>query len=578
MSFRKPFKPTHKNPLGDFPFGADLSPAPLVLSAPSPKDLPEASLSSALSKVDPSAAKAAREASLQSSLDFANELELSLFGAVQDEVKEKAVVATLGKTVAAVVGVAAVPFVVADVMDVLAPGVHQWLRGGWESGSGLSPKGVSTGFDLLPGQAAGSYTVEVSWRYYADSSGSSSASSVYRQGQSGPFTINPNIPYGLRTQYSSSTFTYATSSTGFPSVAMTVGWGIVPGSFTRTFTRADGNPDTVTQSPRPDAPSPLITNPRPGSSRFFPPRNRMAATGNLPSTQTLSDLLSAAEEAYAPFFDLLDPSVPSPESQTLPESLSNPAPTTYSLPPRNPVPPFTEADSCDPCSFKIGQKLEEISDKLDEKEKDEEEPEEPSCKTYPFTYTIGTCEDGEFKTETKTLSLAEEPTDKLRAEFDSMLLQASRSCGLEPVAAIPDWWQVRIGAERPQIVVIYRRGTSATYHQISLPHPANTDKWTENELGDYRKGSYQAILTLKDNSKFIINCIDEAEALRMIARAKSLINPEMILNPSPEFVSRRRGAVVSDGNMFGRSSLYFSKGQKDAKPDWRANFSPSPAR
>jgi hypothetical protein len=141
-------------------------------------------------------------------------------------------------------------------------------------------------------------------------------------------------------------------------------------------------------------------------------------------------------------------------------------------------------------------------------------------------------------------------------------------CEIVPVAAAPDWWQVRLGANRPQIVCIFRRQNTRTYHSLSIPHPKITTKPTTQLIPSYQKGNIQGMLILSDNSKFIVNCNSETEANRICNIAASLISDEFLSIPFKIWISERKGEPVSEDLMTPTTIMYYPTGQKNSNPEW----------
>lgn len=141
-------------------------------------------------------------------------------------------------------------------------------------------------------------------------------------------------------------------------------------------------------------------------------------------------------------------------------------------------------------------------------------------------------------------------------------------CLLEPIVAAPDWWQVRLGGDRPQIVCAFRRGTTRTYHSLSIPHPNNIEKPTAALIPEYEKGNIQGMIVLTDNSKFIVNCVSATEAERVCNIAASLISPAFLPSPFKVWITERKGEPVANDTMVPTTIMYFSTGQRDTNPDW----------
>lgn len=143
------------------------------------------------------------------------------------------------------------------------------------------------------------------------------------------------------------------------------------------------------------------------------------------------------------------------------------------------------------------------------------------------------------------------------------------SCEQGGVLAAPDWWQVRLGANVPQVVCTFRKGATSTYHSLAIPHPATTDKPTGALLPAYTKGNWQGMITCKDNSKFIINCESKREAERMCSIAAQLIDSNYLELPPRIYVGQRKGQGVSVDPMNPATILYYETGQQNYVPNWR---------
>jgi hypothetical protein len=140
------------------------------------------------------------------------------------------------------------------------------------------------------------------------------------------------------------------------------------------------------------------------------------------------------------------------------------------------------------------------------------------------------------------------------------------------VSAIPDWWQVRLGADVPQLALVFRKAFSKTYYQITIPHPLNTNKLVIPPIGSYEKGNWMAEAICVDNSKLIVNCKTKTEAQRVMNLAIELVDPIWLGDPHRLYFAERKGIAVQPGEMKATSALYFSTGQQDAIPDWRVSF------
>ncbi|MEL6494097.1 MAG: hypothetical protein AAFQ41_03110 [Cyanobacteria bacterium J06623_7] len=163
--------------------------------------------------------------------------------------------------------------------------------------------------------------------------------------------------------------------------------------------------------------------------------------------------------------------------------------------------------------------------------------------------------------------------EMLRYLNENQVAMFERICESGGVLALPSWWQVRLGADVPQLACVFRKAGSSTYHTLSIPHPADTTKPTEVLLPAYVKGNWQGMVVCRDNSKFIINCVSKAEAERMCGIAAQLIHGDFIELPPRIYVGERKGHGVSVDPMTPTSIEYFESGQQNTIPNWRVRVS-----
>jgi hypothetical protein len=142
----------------------------------------------------------------------------------------------------------------------------------------------------------------------------------------------------------------------------------------------------------------------------------------------------------------------------------------------------------------------------------------------------------------------------------------------ESVVASPDWWQVRLKGDVPQIALVFRAVGTKTYYKLTVPHPLNVNKLTAPPINTYKKGNWQGEIVCVDNSKFIVNCESKIEAERVINIALLFIDPVFTGLTPRLYFAERKGIAVSTGDMLATSALYFSRGQQSTIPDWRVAF------
>lgn len=142
----------------------------------------------------------------------------------------------------------------------------------------------------------------------------------------------------------------------------------------------------------------------------------------------------------------------------------------------------------------------------------------------------------------------------------------------EAVAAVPDWWQMRPGANRPQLSVIFRKGDGRNYHAMNIPHPIDLSQSLVTPIGPYMAGNFQATIVCIDNSKFIVNADTRQEAERVALEASQSILPIMLGSPLKITITERRGFPVSVDIMQPRYMQYFPEGQQSRRPEWKTDF------
>jgi hypothetical protein len=142
----------------------------------------------------------------------------------------------------------------------------------------------------------------------------------------------------------------------------------------------------------------------------------------------------------------------------------------------------------------------------------------------------------------------------------------------ECVTAVPDWWQVRLGANRPQLSIVLRKAGTKNYHTLNIPHPIVNPQPIVSPITTYVAGSWQGTLYLIDNSKFIVNAASPSVAQRVINEAITIINPAMLGDSIKVSITQRRGFPVNVDTMEPRYMQYFAEGQKSRRPNWRVNL------
>lgn len=216
-----------------------------------------------------------------------------------------------------------------------------------------------------------------------------------------------------------------------------------------------------------------------------------------------------------------------------------------------------------------------IKEDLDEI-KDKQPPPLPEPSKILLTYPRGTCLNGEWTPGTGEMETLLDDAEEWLTVLTQVDKGREENCGSggDCVPPIPDWWAVRLGSERPQLVFVFRGKTNKSYNSLCLPHPFDTSPPTDPPLPSYRSGNVLGRIILKDNSRFDINAETEAEANRFIDLALFLIDPDKLSVPLRAFTSTRQGQgiIVQDRELV--SVAYFPTGQKQLIPAWLKSFSP----
>jgi hypothetical protein len=214
---------------------------------------------------------------------------------------------------------------------------------------------------------------------------------------------------------------------------------------------------------------------------------------------------------------------------------------------------------------------------------------EQTLKEQKFTIEVPICK-CEFNNETKKWT---PKTDNVRTEvFATSQQQAEQLSQLhlenarqaadlcigrnveEPVAAIPQSWQIRHEGGKPQLVIhCAEKKQDGKYgsamYPITVPHWRGTIN-DKPSLPAYKKGNWEGILVLADNTKVTINAANEAECTKILNAIKPWIKKEMLKNSY--FKGGKINIEIKPTQVKPMYGRYFQTGQKNNKPDWRVDF------
>lgn len=143
-------------------------------------------------------------------------------------------------------------------------------------------------------------------------------------------------------------------------------------------------------------------------------------------------------------------------------------------------------------------------------------------------------------------------------------------------AAVPDSWQIRPEGARPQLIIQFGEDLGngkigPPKYPLTIPHTF-TQKLSVCPIPRYKKGSWEVILVLSDNSKVTVNAFDELEANKVLVAAQKLILPKYLLNSYSKGGKIRKGEKLAEIVVVPKMAKYFSTGQKNLKPDWIVRF------
>lgn len=138
-----------------------------------------------------------------------------------------------------------------------------------------------------------------------------------------------------------------------------------------------------------------------------------------------------------------------------------------------------------------------------------------------------------------------------------------------PIATMPERWEGRVGANIPQLAIVWRPSGKKTSYQICIPH-YNGDR--NPKIPSYHKGSYRGTLTLTDNSKLVVNAKSEREAFRVIQVLHRYIQPKFLVGREPEII-KVKGPGFKEARVVPIVADFYPHGQiKEGNPLWRKYF------
>jgi hypothetical protein len=455
-------------------------------------------------------------------------------------------------------------------MELAAPGVHEWLRGGWRGASGRGLPGTQGAPIPILGGMAVRYIITINWASFNSTNGLTTPRTDTHN-RLGPISLTiTDVGNGNQS------YVWAGSSPWEGPLGYTFG-NNGQTYVSHSYQRDDGLEDI----PQGFAPGVIVrnqieVNPVLTSTAYIP-YPVVQQTTVYRTTEQLTRIIERQIETGvyqrppAPVIVDIDVYLPAPPALKVDVDLTISTGVTVTAPKNRPE-RVQEGDECDTAAIKLERLLDDLSDKLDElKEcacKEEEVGGGSPVQGIEWRYPVVRCVDGQVEIEQRLIYVAQLPPESYREEIRQMANASATVCvGVAP-ASVPDYWQVKAEAGRAQLVLTFRNAGTSDYLNICIPHPASDAPWTQDLFGDYWSGNFAGILKLKDNSSLVVNAESIGEANRVLDKMLSLVSPSMIPSDPERRVVERRGGTVKRAHRLLRKVSYFSRGQRDLRPDW----------
>ncbi len=183
-----------------------------------------------------------------------------------------------------------------------------------------------------------------------------------------------------------------------------------------------------------------------------------------------------------------------------------------------------------------------------------------------------TCESGIVKSEMISVAVLKGTEDAEKEAYEARAKMLKAQCESECIAAVPEWWQIRPEGARPQLVIHFGEpkkdgSIGMANYALTIPHFSGTKDDAKKMKLKWRKGSVEGILTLKDNSKVIVNAVSKAEAERILNYTKKYISSGMLVDSFTK-IGERKGQSFKQITVAPKVARYFLQGAKSMKPNW----------
>lgn len=137
---------------------------------------------------------------------------------------------------------------------------------------------------------------------------------------------------------------------------------------------------------------------------------------------------------------------------------------------------------------------------------------------------------------------------------------------IQAIASVPDSWQLKKLSHTPQLIIIYRKNKKSRTgnYELAIPHYDGTPRPV---APTYKKGNKSGILTLKDNSKLVVNAYTDSEAERVVNHLKKYIDRRYLTNDFR--ITERRGKTIEKDEYKPIRADYYPRGDEDTYPKWQ---------
>ncbi len=155
-------------------------------------------------------------------------------------------------------------------------------------------------------------------------------------------------------------------------------------------------------------------------------------------------------------------------------------------------------------------------------------------------------------------------------------IKGAAVCNID-VAACPDGWLIRPEYHRAQAIYQFAeidnsgKIIGAPKYKITVPHHLSDQP--NDPLPNYKRGNWEIIYVLKDNSKVTIHSLNETVGMNLLDAIKLRIIPTYLVGA---YLSKSSLVVtdtpIAEITVKNRMAKYYSTGTKNDLPDWIAKW------